>query len=246
MFTDFEVQFIKESLGRDKGEFQPSLSYSYKKQEEYKRDQNKYRVRKQLDKLRKEYPSISPLEAINLRSIMVQKELGLKNFSGIYIIQNHQKKKFYIGKSKNVFNRVHQHFVNANGNHEVYLDYITGDKISVSFIHVEDTDFNTINELEDNAIRAYNSMHPHGYNKIGGNILDRSFFLSESQLEVAQLIIKKIRFTKEFKGLTNNKKRLAFIGELLRKYDFPNDSSFKLNFMRYIKEIQNESRDLSN
>lgn len=45
-----------------------------------------------------------------------------KDFSGVYILYNHTKKKYYVGQAKKVFQRVNNHFT-GHGNGDVYADY---------------------------------------------------------------------------------------------------------------------------
>lgn len=89
------------------------------------------------------------------------------DFAGVYILYNQTKKMYYIGQGKKLFQRVNSHFT-GHGNGDVYADYKYGDKFTIKMIALEGSGFSTLNELERNAIRAYNA-YSKGYNKTRGN-----------------------------------------------------------------------------
>ena len=87
--------------------------------------------------------------------------------TGVYILHNTLKEKYYVGQSVNVFNRVRQHFT-GHGNRGVYADYLTGDKFMVKVIPLVKSGYTTLNSLERDTITAYNAYYK-GYNGTRGN-----------------------------------------------------------------------------
>lgn len=71
------------------------------------------------------------------------------------------------GRGKKVFQRVNNHFT-GHGNGDVYADYKYGDNFTIKMIALENSGFSTLNELERNAIMAYDA-YSQGYNKTRGN-----------------------------------------------------------------------------
>lgn len=88
-------------------------------------------------------------------------------FEGVYILYNHTKNMYYVGQGKNVFQRVNSHFT-GHGNGDVYADYKYGDEFTIKMIALENSGFETLNELERNTITTYNA-YSQGYNKTRGN-----------------------------------------------------------------------------
>lgn len=88
-------------------------------------------------------------------------------FEGVYILYNHTKNMYYVGQGKNVFQRVNSHFT-GHGNGDVYADYKYGDEFTIKMIALENSGFQTLNELERNTITTYNA-YSNGYNKTRGN-----------------------------------------------------------------------------
>ena len=89
------------------------------------------------------------------------------DFSGVYILYNKTKNKYYVGQDKNMFQRVNSHLT-GHGNGDVYVDYKTGDEFTVILIALKISGFSTLNELERHFIRYYNA-YSQGYNKTRGN-----------------------------------------------------------------------------
>lgn len=90
-----------------------------------------------------------------------------KEFSGVYILYNKTKNMYYVGQAKKIFQRVNQHFT-GHGNGDVYADYKYGDDFTIKMIELENSGFNTLNELERHTIKEYNAFSK-GYNKTRGN-----------------------------------------------------------------------------
>ena len=89
------------------------------------------------------------------------------NFEGVYILYNSTKNMYYVGQGKQVLNRVNAHFT-GKGNGDVYADYKYGDKFTIKMISLENSGFETLNELERYTIMTYNA-YGSGYNKTRGN-----------------------------------------------------------------------------
>ncbi len=90
------------------------------------------------------------------------------DFKGAYIICNKTKNNScYVGQSKNVLNRVINHF-KGQGNQEVYFDYKIGNIYTIKGIALQNSGFSSLNELERSLIQKYNPYEL-GYNKTRGN-----------------------------------------------------------------------------
>ncbi|MRX52370.1 excinuclease ABC subunit C [Bacillus idriensis] len=234
--TEDELSWIRGVLS-DYEPGQVSPSYIHKKKTEYERNRNKDIVRKVLDDLRGKMMKVTPQELLKLRDKNEREQQGIVNFSGIYIIHNCVEDIYYVGQAERVFDRAYVHFVIDKGNPVVYKDYSLGDKIIISLIPLENTSYDSLNELEDNAIRAYDSFQ-NGYNRMPGNILDKPIFRNDDYRKVSDFILDRIIGTELFSTLTTNNKRLSFIGQLSREFELPNNPDFHRNFHTAIKNYQ--------
>lgn len=243
--TEEELNWLKQVIGEDY-DYDPHtlpLHYVRLKKAQYERNQNKGNVRKELDKLRKKLRKYTPEELLELKSKIERESRGIHNFSGIYIIHNCQLDIYYVGQAEKVFDRVYIHFIkDPTGNPEIYNDYSLGDKFNISLIPLENTSFSSLNELEDNAIRAYNSLAPAGYNRMPGNIKDKAFFNNDNYQKVADLLLDKIKGTEVFLTLTNSRKRIRYIRSLLSELGLPHNAHFILNFAKMIQEYQKANK----
>ncbi|WP_255293723.1 excinuclease ABC subunit C [Bacillus wiedmannii] len=253
MLTEDELNWIRKVLD----DYEPgiSASYFYRRDSIIERNKNKGNVRKELDSLRKKMIKYTPQELLELKSKKVRESRDVNNFSGIYIIHNCVRDLYYIGQSVKVFDRAYTHFVKnqelKKGRYEmnvqfnlpeIYHDYNLGDKFSISLIPLEDTSFSTLNELEDNAIRAYDSLVPNGYNRNPGNILDKPIFANDDFEKAANLILDKIKGTEIFLTLTNNRKRLWYSIDLLSELGLPKNLTFSNNLAELIKVYQKANK----
>jgi GIY-YIG catalytic domain len=209
-------------------------SYYYKMKIEYDRNNDKELYRIDLDNIRKVMPKFSPQELLTNKSNMVNNF----NFSGIYIIHNRVRDMYYVGQAKNVYVRAIKHFQKDKGNPDIYQDSLYGDEFTISFIPLEKTSFSSLNDLEDIAIRAYDSFGL-GYNKMPGIILDKPIFKNDNYRKVAELIINKIKDTEWFLRLSNKKERLRYTSILLSEHKLPRDIHFITTFPKMIKQYQN-------
>lgn len=234
MLTEIELNWIRDVLCDEPfGEIAPS--YFYRKNLEIERTKNKGHVREELDNLRKEMPKYTPKDFSELRNRGINEYLV-----GIYIIYNYNKDLYYVGQSKNMVNRVYEHFILNMGNPELHGDYCLGEKFTISLIPLAKTSFSSLDDLEDYAIRAYDSLIPNGYNKIPGNIMVKPIYRNEDHRKVSDLILNDIKETEEFCNLSNDKKRIKYIRKLLSELNLPQNTSFILSFMKAIKEYQKE------
>lgn len=90
-----------------------------------------------------------------------------QDVEGVYILHNTSKDKYYVGQGKQVFKRVKNHF-SGRGNGDVYADYKYGDAFTIKIIPLQDSNCNSLNELERKMIVYYNA-YTDGYNRNRGN-----------------------------------------------------------------------------
>jgi hypothetical protein len=88
-------------------------------------------------------------------------------FTGVYILHNVTKDKYYVGQSVRVMQRVRQHLT-GHGNGDVYADWKYGDVFTVRTISLVESGYQSLNDLERDMIDAYDAMSS-GYNKTRGN-----------------------------------------------------------------------------
>lgn len=191
MLKNEKLVWIRGVLS-DYDPFEISPSYFHKKKTEFERNKNKEFVRKELDLLSDNMMKVTPEELLVLKNAKEREKQDIDSPPGIYIIHNCEFDKYYIGQSESIFDRAYRHFVKGSGSVEVYEDYCSGHTFSISVLPLESTSFLTLNELEDNAIRAYNALVPHGYNKNPGNVMDTFYFKNNDYQKVANLILDKI------------------------------------------------------
>ncbi|MEK4660137.1 MULTISPECIES: excinuclease ABC subunit C [Bacillus] len=254
MLTEDELNWVRHVLN----DYEPdiSASYFYRRNTIIERNNNKGIVRKELDILRKKMIKYTPQELLVLKSKKVRESWDINNFSGIYIIHNCVKDLYYIGQAEKVFDRAYMHFVKNSelqrGRYElnvqfnlpeIYHDYNFGDKFSISLIPLGYTTLSTLNELEDNAIRAYDSLVPNGYNKNTGNVMDKPIFENDDFEKAANLILDKIKGTEIFLTLTNDRKRFQYSINLLSELGLPTKNSvFANNLSGLIKAYQKDNK----
>ena len=91
-----------------------------------------------------------------------------QSIPGVYIIHNQTKNKYYVGQAKDISQRVGKHFTGRGGNPDVYYDYRNGDSFSVDVIPLAGSGYDSLDRLEKDMIKKYNS-YENGYNKTRGN-----------------------------------------------------------------------------
>lgn len=132
----------------------------------------KLKISKQIDDLANNVSEMTPEEFMKMRNASFggrgRPSYALtRNFAGVYILYNESKNMYYVGQGKQVLNRVNAHFT-GKGNGDVYADYKYGDRFSIKMIALENSGFNSLNELERNTIARYKAFS-NGYNKTRGN-----------------------------------------------------------------------------
>lgn len=93
--------------------------------------------------------------------------LSESEFTGVYILHNVSKGRYYVGQSVRVLTRINQHLT-GHGNGDVYADFKYGDSFTVSTIPMQGSGYQSLNDLERDAITAYDAKN-HGYNMTRGN-----------------------------------------------------------------------------
>ena len=88
-------------------------------------------------------------------------------FYGIYIIYNKNLNIYYVGQSKNILERVPDHF-GKKGCTDIHYDYQRGHSFTIKMIPLYGSNFFSLDKLERCAIMTYNSYRC-GYNKTPGN-----------------------------------------------------------------------------
>ena len=129
-------------------------------------------IKKTIEQLANNTTEISPEEFMNMRTTKLLRGKGYyasnHNFEGVYILRNVDKDMYYVGQAKRVLDRVNQHFT-GKGNGDVYADWKYGDDFTIKMIALENTEFESLNDLERHTIEYYNS-YSKGYNKNRGNM----------------------------------------------------------------------------
>ena len=90
-----------------------------------------------------------------------------QNFEGVYILHNTDKDLYYVGQGKKILDRVNNHFT-GKGNGDVYADWKYGDNFTIRMIALDNSGFDTLNQLERHTISYYDA-YSKGYNKTRGN-----------------------------------------------------------------------------
>ena len=139
----------------------------------YVRTVKKIRIKKKIKALARNTAEMTPSEFMKMRKTSFggrgcPSYANNFNFAGVYILYNETKNMYYIGQAKKILDRVNQHFT-GHGNGDVYADWKYGDKFKIRMIALKGSGFKTLNELERNTIRTYNS-YSKGYNKTRGNV----------------------------------------------------------------------------
>lgn len=105
----------------------------------------------------------SPREFMRARSALTRNG----DFTGIYVIHNKTKDKYYVGQSVRVVGRVRQHLM-GRGNGDVYADYKYGDKFEINLVSLRESGYDSLDALERDTIKAYGA-YTKGYNRTRGN-----------------------------------------------------------------------------
>lgn len=115
-----------------------------------------------METLKSKSSDITPEEFLSKRMWFTDK--GDKvDFTGVFVLHNLTKDKFFVGHSIHVLERVRQYFT-GQGNGDVYADWKMGDKFIISTLSLVDSGHKDLNELEQEIIEAYD-VRERGYNK---------------------------------------------------------------------------------
>jgi hypothetical protein len=243
-FSEKELYWIKSVLDKYGTSPGVSASYTYLKNKQAELRRNKEEVKRELDRIRFLQKKFTPEELKRLKSHPEREKEGYKDFSGIYVIYNTVRDKYYIGQAKRVFERVHKHFIESKGNPGVYSDYVSGDKFLINLLPIRQTCFSDLNELETNAISAYDSYKA-GYNETPGNILDKPIFKHKDYEHVAELILDRVKDTQLFTRLTNKRDRISYARRFLAEYNLPPVAEFYLPFADKIKDYKQSLKNIN-
>lgn len=115
-----------------------------------------------METLKSKSSDVTPEEFLSKRMWFTDK--GDKvDFTGVFVLHNLTKDKFFVGHSIHVLERVRQYFT-GQGNRDVYADWKMGDKFIISTLSLVDSGHKDLNELEQEIIEAYDARE-RGYNK---------------------------------------------------------------------------------
>lgn len=99
--------------------------------------------------------------------LVASRMLQESEFTGVYILHNASRDKYYVGQSIRVLSRITQHLT-GHGNGDVYADFKYGDRFTVRTIPMQGSGYQSLNDLERDTISAYNAKEQ-GYNMTRGN-----------------------------------------------------------------------------
>ena len=99
-------------------------------------------------------------------------EKNKQTITGVYIIHNNSKNKYYVGQATKIFDRVYNLFTGNGGNagsKELFYDYVkTRDQFTVKIVPLNKSNFNSLDALEKYFITKFKAKAV-GYNKTAGN-----------------------------------------------------------------------------
>lgn len=110
---------------------------------------------------------LSGVQALSAEEFMRYAQPSTGEVTGVYVLHNIARDKYYVGQSKCVLNRV-RHHLTGSGNGDVYADYRYGDAFEVMVISCTRAGYESINALERDLIAHYDA-YTKGYNKNAGN-----------------------------------------------------------------------------
>lgn len=129
----------------------------------------KRKIKRKIQRLALKAPDMSPADFFKMRNQKLKetKNMSEFEFSGVYVIYNRSKNKYYVGQAVKIISRVNNHFT-GKGNGDVYADYKYKDKFKIQLFPLKNSGFSSLNELERVAIHYYKA-YKKGYNKTKGN-----------------------------------------------------------------------------
>ena len=114
--------------------------------------------------------ALTPDEFFRLRNgggTRGRSEVLARDFPGIYILENEDRKMCYVGQATQVMGRVNQHLT-GKGNGDVYADYVQGDRFRIRMIALAGSGYRDLDAMERDAIACYHA-YDEGYNRTRGN-----------------------------------------------------------------------------
>lgn len=124
-------------------------------------------IRTQISKLASGELKLTPDKLIQLRGTKLAGH-GNKlyarqfNFTGVYILHNTTRDKYFIGSSMTVLDQAIKHF-RGSGNGAVYQDYRQGDSFLISMLALSESEYQSIDDMRKSLIKHYKA-YPSGYN----------------------------------------------------------------------------------
>ncbi len=146
-------------------------------------NKNHYRLRKEIDKIRKSYNEkrrlikklpkniVDNIQDLDFIPISTISSFNQEKITGVYVIRNNENQKYYVGQSKDILRRLKQHF-KGNVPHNIifaedyYLSKNKENLFSVKVIPLQTKD--ELDSTEKDLIEKYDSFY-NGYNKTIGN-----------------------------------------------------------------------------
>lgn len=84
------------------------------------------------------------------------------DFSGVYVVHNTTRNRYFVGSSETVLDHAIQSFCQSDDT-DMYHDYKNGDRFKVSMFAVDPSKYAGIDATRQAVIKQYNA-YPHGYN----------------------------------------------------------------------------------
>lgn len=128
------------------------------------------RYRRKIRKLFRRARQWTPNELFSLRRRKTKGGRSLAtpyNVPGVYVLQNHTKRRYYVGQGRRALDRIHAHFT-GRGNGDIYADYKYGDNFTIRLIPLKSSRYKTLNDLERHTIDVFRA-YDKGYNRTRGS-----------------------------------------------------------------------------
>lgn len=118
-------------------------------------------------KQRKENKWLAGFAEMSVKEFFELRKKNPENFTGVYILNNTTKHKYYVGQAIRIFSRVNNHFT-GKGNGDVYADYKYKDNFTIRLIPLSKSGYTSLDKLEKDMIAKFKA-NTTGYNKTAGN-----------------------------------------------------------------------------
>ena len=116
---------------------------------------------------RKQTEWLAGFTEMSVKEFFELRKKNPENFTGVYILNNTTKHKYYVGQAIRIFSRVNNHFT-GKGNGDVYADYKYKDNFTVRLMPLSKSGYNSLDKLEKDMIAKFRA-NTTGYNKTAGN-----------------------------------------------------------------------------